>query len=117
MAWATGLSLEVWPGAQRWAGAHFQSPCARESHHLLLAEAEKVERQRVGGHEVLASYHLLLGEGPAGTPGNALPGIGWHGGFGPVEQAGETWTPRVLGPAEDPLGQAPVGRLGSLLSV
>lgn len=71
----------------------------------------------MGGPEVLASDHLLLGEGPTETPGNALSGIGWHGGFGQVEQAGEKWTPRVPEPAEDLLGQAPVGRLGSLLSV
>lgn len=117
MAWEAGLSLEAWPGAQRGAGVHFQSLCAQGSHHLLLAEAEKVERQRVGGPEVLASYHLLPGEGPAGTPGNALPGIDWHEGFGQEEQVDETSMPRVLGPAEDLLGQAPVGRLGSLLNV
>lgn len=70
----------------------------------------------MGGPEVLAFDHLLLGEGPAGTPGNALFGIGWRGGFGQVEQAGERWTPRVRGPAEDLLGQAPAGRLGNLLS-
>lgn len=73
--------------------------------------------QRGGVPEVPASEHLLLGEGPTETPGNALSGTGWHEGFGRVEQAGETWTPRVPGPAEDLLGQAPVGRLGSLLSV
>lgn len=83
----------------------------------MLAEAERVARQKVGGPEVLASEHLLLGEGPTEIPGNALSGIDWHGGFGQVEQAGEKWTPRVPGPAEDLLGQAPVGRLGSLLSV
>lgn len=83
----------------------------------MLAEAERVERQKEGGPEVLASDHLLLEEGPAGTPGIALLGISWHGGFGQVERAGERWTPRVLGPAEDLLGQAPVGRLASLLSV
>lgn len=71
----------------------------------------------MGGPEVPASDHLLLGEGPAGTPGNALPEIGWHGGFGQVGRAGERWTPKVPGPAEDLLGQAPVGRLGNLLSV
>lgn len=117
MTWVAGLSLEVWSGAPRGAGAHFQSLYAWESHPLLLAEAERVERQRVGGPEVLASEHLPLGEGPTETPGNALSGISWHGGFGQVEQAGEKWTPRVPGPVEDLLGQAPVGRLGSLLSV
>lgn len=42
----------------------------------MLAEAERVERQRVGGPEVLTSEHLLLGEGPTETPGNALSEIG-----------------------------------------
>lgn len=83
----------------------------------MFAEAERVERQRVDGPEVQASDHLLPEEGPSETPGNALHGIGWHGGFGQVGQASERWTPRVPGPAEDLPVQAPVGMLGSLLSV
>lgn len=81
----------------------------------MLAEAKRAERLRVGGHEVLASDHLLLEEGPAGTLGNGLPGTGWHEGFEQVGQAGGRWMPRVPEPAEDQFGQAPVGRLGSLL--
>lgn len=97
-------------------GAHFLSPSAQESHHLSLAEAEKVGRLRVGGPEVLIYVHRLLGEGPAGTPGSALPGKGWHGGFGLMGQAGGRWMPMAPVPAEGQLGQVPVGRLGNLLS-
>lgn len=116
VAWEAGLTLEAWPGAPRGAGGHFLNPCARESHPLLPAEAEKVGRLREGGLEVPANVHLPLGEGPAARPGSALLGTGWHGGFGQVGQAGGRWMPRVLGPAEGQLGQAPAGRPGSLLS-
>lgn len=71
----------------------------------------------MGGPEVLTAGHLLLVEGPAGTPGSALPWIGWHGGFERVGQASGRWMPMAPEPAEGHFGQAPVGRLGSLLRV
>lgn len=82
----------------------------------MPAEAERVGRLRVDDPEVLTYVHLLLGEGPAGTPGSALSGRGWHGGFGVVGRAGGRWMPTAPVPAEGQLGQAPAGRLGSLLS-
>lgn len=115
MAWGAGLSLEAWPGALRGVHVHFLSLYAQESHHLLPAEAERVGRLRVGGPEVLVSVHLLLGGGPAGTPGSARPGTGWRGGFGQLGPAGGRWMPMAPGPAEGQHGQAPVGRLGRLL--
>lgn len=115
MAWGAGLSLEAWPGALRGAGVRFLSPSAQESHRLLPAEAVRVGRLRVGGPEVLGAAHLHLEAGPAGTPGSAQPGIGWHGGFWQGEPAGGRWMPKAPGPAEGRLGQVPVGRLGSLL--
>lgn len=102
-AWGAGLSLEAWPGALREAGAHFLSPYAQESHHLLPAEAEMVGRLRVGDPEVLAAFHLLLAGGQAETPGSALPVIGWHGVFGQEGQVDERLMPKAPEPAEGQL--------------
>lgn len=87
-AWGAGLSLEAWPRALRRTGVHFLSPYARESHPRRPVEAERVGRPRVGGPEVLVAVHLLLGGGPARTPGSAQPGTGWRGGFGQAGRAG-----------------------------
>lgn len=71
----------------------------------------------MGGPEVLVAAHFLLGWGPARTPGSAQPGIGWHGEFWQVGQAGGRWMPTAPGPAEGQVGQAPVEKLGSLMSI
>lgn len=117
MAWGAGLSLEAWPGALRRTGVHFLSLCAQESRPRLPVEAERAGRLRVGGPEVLVAVHLPLGGDPARTPGSVRPGTGWHGGFGQVGRAGVRSRPTDPGPAEGQLGQALVGRLGSLQSV
>lgn len=82
----------------------------------MPAEAAKAGRLRGGGPEVPTAVLLPLGEDPAKTPGSDQTWTGWHGGFGKEGQAGERWMPRVLGPAEDQLGQAPAGRQGNPLS-